>query len=95
MTKNRKGNLNLNIEYMEILSKLHIWQFALVMSVILLYLGFTGDIPFTDDDLRDGKGTLAIIVGVGFFIAACALRYIPPPTIAPLKEEEEELDDDV
>lgn len=42
-------------------------------------LGFTGGVPFTDIELRDGKGQAAIWGGLLFFVGCVVLRYLPPP----------------
>ena len=61
------------------IEKLYLWQFSLLVSLALMALGFTGDIPFTDVALREGKETMAILAGVAFFGLTVVLRYIPVP----------------
>lgn len=63
----------------KVLAKLKVWQFSLFISVALLALGFTGEIPFTDSELRAGKSTEAIYAGIAFFIGTVLLLYLPPP----------------
>ena len=65
----------------ELANSLKLWQFSLLVSITLLLLGFTGGVPFTELELRDGEGQAAIIAGVVFFIATCVLKYIPPPEV--------------
>ena len=64
----------------DILKSLKLWHFSLLGSAILLFLGFTGNVPFLDIELRDGIDMLAIGVGVGFFVSGCVLIYVPPPS---------------
>ena len=56
-----------------------LWQFSLFASFCLLSLGFTGDIPFSEETLNAGQENMAIFIGVVFFAATCGLRYLPPP----------------
>ena len=63
----------------ELFSKLYLWQFSLIVSLALLSLGFTGNLPFSEQELNDGQENMAIFVAVVFFIATCVLKYMPPP----------------
>ena len=77
---------------MEDLSKIanafKLWQFSLFGSFCLLSLGFTGDIPFSQESLNAGQENMAIFVGVVFFIATCVLKYLPPPEARGRKKDE-------
>lgn len=61
------------------LASLKLWQFSLVVSGLLLALGFTGGIPFTEVVLTEGREIAAMVGGIIFFVGAAVLRYIPPP----------------
>lgn len=61
------------------LTSLNLWQFSLTVSGLLLALGFTGGIPFTDIRLSEGREIGAIIGGLVFYIGGVVLRYKPPP----------------
>lgn len=71
--------MNTNLSLTSLLSKIYLWQVAVIIAIALLSLGFTGEVFFTEEKLREGKGTLAIYFGAMFFVLACILRYIPPP----------------
>ena len=63
----------------QILTNLKLWQFSIVTSGLLLALGFTGEIPFTDITLSEGREIGAMIGGLIFYIGGVILRYMPPP----------------
>ena len=67
-------------------SMFKLWQFSLFGSFCLLSLGFTGDIPFSEETLNAGQENMAIFVGVVFFVATCGLKYLPPPEIRRRKD---------
>lgn len=69
----------MDVDIAKIASMFKLWQFSLFASFCLLSLGFTGDIPFSEETLNEGQENMAILVGVVFFIATCVLKYIPPP----------------
>lgn len=70
-------------QILRLTSKLYLWQFSLAISIALLFMGFTGDTAFTDAQVIEGKESLAIFVGVVFFVATCVLKYMPPPEAGP------------
>ena len=56
------------------LTKVHLWQISVTVSLLLLSLGFTGSIPFLDVDLTVGQEYLAIDTGVTFFFMGVVLK---------------------
>lgn len=62
-----------------ILEKFKLWQISLVLSILLLTLGYTGEIRIFDKHILEGYEEYAIWGGLIFFILAAILRYIPKP----------------
>ena len=60
----------------EIFNKLYLWQISIIISVFLLVLGFTGDIPYVDIELRPGRSRDAITGGVIFFLLGINLKFM-------------------
>lgn len=79
--------------FIQMASTFKLWQVSLLICCVLFFLGFTGSIPFTDVELRDGKGKLAIQLGAAFFVFTCGLKYLPPPTERKTMENENESQD--
>ena len=60
----------------KIFNKLRLWQISIVISILLLTLTFTGGVPFTDINLREGESNQAISGGVVFFLLGVILKLI-------------------
>ena len=63
-------------ELFKIFEKLYLWQITIVIALFLLVLGFTGDTPYIDVELRDGRSEMAISDGVLFFLLGIILRMV-------------------
>ena len=63
-------------EIMKWLSKLYLWQISIVIALFLLVLGFTGDIPYVDIELRPGRSQQAITGGTIFFLLGINLKLM-------------------
>ncbi len=68
------------MDIIALLDKFKLWQFTLLMSIVLLSLGFTGQSLIPGDEIvLAGKENMAIAVGVVCLILTCILKYLPPP----------------
>lgn len=59
-----------------ITSKLCLWQISIIVGIVLLTLGFTGEIPYTEIDLRAGRSVMAIKAGVFFFVIGVTVKLL-------------------
>lgn len=59
---------------LKVLSKFGLWQFAILISIFLLILGFVGEIPFTGIEVKEGRSLQAITAGVIFFLLGINLK---------------------
>lgn len=62
---------------MNLLRQVKLWQLVMLVSIALMALGFTGEVPFTDIDLRDGRGQRAICMGGALFMVSLFIYYHP------------------
>ena len=63
-------------EFLKIFEKLYLWQVSIIISLFLIVLGFTGDIPFVDIELRPGRSEQAITGGTIFFLLGINLKLM-------------------
>ena len=54
-----------------------LWHLVMMAGVALFALGYTGGIPFTDIELRDGNGQRAICTGGALFLISIFIYYHP------------------
>jgi hypothetical protein len=63
-------------EFIKIFEKLYLWQITIIVSLFLIVLGFTGDIPYIDVELRAGRSVMAINAGIVFFLLGINLKLM-------------------
>ncbi len=56
-----------------------LWQIVMLAAVLLLGLGFTGGIPYTDIVLLDGYGLGSICTGSAMMLISIYIYYHPRP----------------
>lgn len=65
--------------FLAALEKLQLWQIMMVVSGLLLTLGFTGELNFTKSKIVKGEELLAIGLGCFFSLISILLRIFPLP----------------
>ncbi len=60
----------------KVVRSLYLWQISILVAIFLLFLGFTGSIPYTDITIEAGHSDQAIVGGALFFLLSVNIKLM-------------------
>lgn len=63
-------------QVVKVFKGLYIWEISIIVALLLMVAGFTGEIPFLDMELEPGMDQQAITSGAIFFLVGINLKLV-------------------